>query len=474
VAGKVREIYKNSRALMPNVFKAEIEVGDDLIYRVVEVLQGTSLYKTDLDAKGRAFETFLGTVFRGEMGQYFTPRSIVEFIVEMLEPSIVDNVIDPACGSGGFLLYSLERLQAEGKQRFKDVAMQRDYWKDWALRSLHGAEINDQISRIAMMGMILHEDGHTNVVCADSLQNFEEIGKLTSNIKAGSFTKLMTNPPFGASVKRVTPKASHPYLDTYQLGKGRNSQKTEILFLERGLNLLKPGGRMGIVLPEGIFNNERTSDVRQFVEDRAYIDAIVSLPGDTFMASGAAVKTSILFVKKFTEEERRRYEQEKSGAMAETVRKYGPERASLERDYGLAIASYGRSDLLEEAKASIELRGRIANTADKKDGRELKKQLREIMMKISPSLTDADKERHAFLKKEFAQRMDRLEEQALSEARALLKQRVNYPVFPAHADHVGVTANGQPDKNELQEIRDRYKAFRAAKPLSFRPPEEQG
>src|SRR5690242_13012018 len=98
------------------------------------------------------------------MGQYFTPRSVVQFMVEIIQPSIRDKIIDPACGSGGFLLYALERIQRFAEQRFKSPIEQRDYWRDWALRGLYGIEINDQISRVAMMGMILHEDGHSSIV----------------------------------------------------------------------------------------------------------------------------------------------------------------------------------------------------------------------------------------------------------------------------------------------------------------------
>jgi type I restriction enzyme M protein len=468
VAGKVRDIYSESRALMPNVFRSEIEVNDDLIYRVVEVLQGTSLYKTDLDAKGRAFEKFLGTVFRGDMGQYFTPRTIVEFIVSALEPGITDRVLDPACGSGGFLLHSLEKLQNEAQRRFKDVSMRRDYWKDWALRSLHGMEINDQISRVAMMGMILHEDGHTNIVCADALSTFEELRKVTSEFRVESFSKLMTNPPFGAAVKRATPKSKHPYLDTYQLGKGRNSQKTEILFIERCLEVLRPGGRMGIVLPEGMLNNERTSDVRQFVEDRAFIDAIISLPEATFYASGAAVKASVLLAQKFTTEEGVRYQQETQTASAETVKKYAPERTSLEEYYEVKIASYDRPELKEDGEEIVKLKRELAAAKDEEIVAGLKKKLRQAALQVTLQITEEDKEKQKELKREYAQRMNHLEEKIKIESRRLLKQRVNYPVYAAHAEHVGITANGQPDTNELPDILAKYKAFRAAKPLAFR------
>ena len=469
VAKAIKGIYTNSRALMPNVFRSDLLISDDLIYRVVEVLQDASLYKSDLDAKGRAFEKFLGTVFRGKMGQYFTPRPIVEFIVGLLEPNITDRVVDPACGSGGFLLHSLERLQQESRRKFKDVSMQRDYWKDWALRSLHGIEVNDQISRVAMIGMILHEDGHTNIVCSDSLVDFGELLKLSANCRVGSFTKLMTNPPFGAMVKRVTPKSDHPYLDSYNFGKGRNSQKTEVLFLERCIDLLAPGGQMGIVLPEGILNNDRASEIRQFVEDRCLIDAIVSLPQDTFVATGASVKTSVLVFQKFSEIEAARYGQEKAAANAEVVQKYAGQKQALETDYELRIASYGRNDLIEEAKKLIEAKKRSVACTKKIEQKTLATAVREMQKAMSARATLADIRYQELSQKEFEQRLNQLEEVIQMEARGLLKSRVNYPVFVAHAEFVGITATGQPDKNELPDVLKEYKQFRAASPLSFLP-----
>ncbi len=469
VADGVKSIYSNSRALMPNVFRTDLEISNDLIYRVVEVLQGSSLYKSDLDAKGRAFEKFLGTVFRGDMGQYFTPRTVVEFIVDLLEPNITDRVIDPACGSGGFLLHALERLQREARNKFKDQAMQRDYWKDWALRSLHGIEINDQISRVAMIGMILHEDGHTNITCSDALVNFADLNKLSSNCREGSFNKLMTNPPFGASVKRVTPKSSHPYLDNYAFGKGKNSQKTEILFIERCLELLCPGGTMGIVLPEGILNNDRTADVRQHVEDRGFINAIISLPQDIFASTGASVKTSILIVQKFLEDEKLRYDQESSNATAETTRKYAPKRQALEADYSLRIMSYGRNDLLALAKELQTKKSSLEQCVNPTQRKELKKDLQSIQSQLDKSATVEDQAHQRHLLAEKERLLRQLEVVIKGEARSLLKHRVNYPVFAAHVDHVGITATGQPDRNELPEVLAEYKKFRLGSPLQFKP-----
>ncbi len=487
VAERVRKIYEDSRNLMPHVFRTSIQVSDELIYRVVETLQTTSLYRSDLDAKGRAFEKFLSSVFRGEMGQYFTPRPIVQFMVDMLEPTNKDKVIDPACGSGGFLLYSLEKLQKQAEELFDTPEERRDYWRNWALTCLHGIEINSQISRVAMMGMILHEDGHTNIRCTDALQLYDEIMKYgdTVEIKPGAFTLLMTNPPFGASVRRVTPKAGHPYLDTYELGgkikegdtkeRKRDSQKTEILFLERCLDLLAEKGRMGIVLPEGIYNNPSLGYVREFVEDQAYISAVVSLPPETFVSSGASVKASLLFMSKYSNQERRRFNAEKVKATAETVAKYAPEQERLEQEYRRRIECYDRDEvrqLVDEINTaknqSKQLAAKVKTKNDPRRREALrteyqsaKTRVKELLDRMKKTITPKDRRRKNELELELRTKLRKLEERIQQESRRLLKQRFDYPIFMAEAEHVGITATGQEDENEFPEIVKAYRQFKA-------------
>jgi type I restriction enzyme M protein len=281
----------------------------------------------------------------------------------------------------------------------------------------------------------------------------------------------MTNPPFGAMVKRVTPKSNHPYLDSYKFGKGRNSQKTEVLFLERCIELLEPGGRMGIVLPEGILNNDRALDVRQYMEDRCYVDTIVSLPQETFVATGASVKTSVLIFQKFTAQEVARYTQEKATANAEIIKKYAAQKQALESDYELRIACYDRDDLVEVAKRLLETKRRLVASSNKKLQKELATTVRGLQKTLSEQANPVDVQRRDILQKELDRRLKQLEEVIQSESRELLKSRVNYPVFVAHADHVGITATGQADRNELPDVLAEYKQFRASTPLAFLPPQ---
>jgi len=241
ITERIKELYRDAQRGEPNVFRDPIELSPQKTYRIVDILQDISLTQTDLDAKGRAFEKFLGKFFRGEYGQYFTPREIVEFMVGMLEPDATDYVIDPACGSGGFLLHSLKKVREDYGKKSRAA-------EEFRITHIYGIEINDRIARVAMMDMIVHEDGHSNIECNDALADYKTFDP-RKDIKPERYTLLMTNPPFGAVVR------DEKILKQYELGskiKKRNSQKTEILFIERCLDLLAPGGRMGIVLPDGI------------------------------------------------------------------------------------------------------------------------------------------------------------------------------------------------------------------------------
>ena len=311
VAERIRKIYKDAQDIDPEVFIESIKADNPIIYTVAEILQGISLARTDLDVKGEGYEHFLGGVFRGAMGQYFTPRPIVRFMIDFLEPSIDDFLIDPACGSGGFLIYTLERMRKElfAKLDEKDAAYR---WQDFALKQVYGIEINSQLARVSMMNMIIHEDGHTNIENADALDNPDNWKRQKiREYFSKKFTLLLTNPPFGASVK----EKEKSYLANYELGgklKRRNRQNTEILFIERCLDFLKPGGRMGIVLPDGILTNSSLQYVRDFVNEKAQILGVVSLPQTAFKRpaskgsgdTGSGVKASLLFLRKKKEGEK--------------------------------------------------------------------------------------------------------------------------------------------------------------------------
>ncbi|HDQ15946.1 MAG TPA: restriction endonuclease subunit M, partial [Bacteroidetes bacterium] len=304
VADRIIKIYKDAQLKQEDVFEQPIKASDEVIYSIVEKLQSISLVKTDLDAKGKAFEKFLDRVFKGSMGQYFTPRTIVEFMVNMLEPTRYDLVIDPACGSGGFLLYVMDYIRKFVEVRFPEHEA-REIWRNHALYKIFGIEINSQISRVAMMNMIIHEDGHTNIENNDALEDYDKFDKRKA-IEPNKYSLLLTNPPFGANIK----EQEHKYLNNFILGgkeKKRKNQKTEILFIERCLDLLAEGGRMGIVLPDGVLSNSTLQYARDYILEKAKILAIVSLPQSAFVPSGAGVKASLLFLQKDGTKQRKPY-----------------------------------------------------------------------------------------------------------------------------------------------------------------------
>jgi type I restriction enzyme M protein len=295
VVRRIKEIYAEVQGKETDVFKGEIELPDRLVFRLVEILQDLSFSQTDLDVKGRAFEKFLGMLFRGEFGQYFTRREIVEFMVDMLSPTKDDMCLDPACGSGGFILYAMDRVREKAEVDYAGDkrAINEIYWY-FPIQNIFGIEINDRIARIAMMDMVIHEDGHTNIENNDSLAD-PKIFNPKRDIRLGKYTFLLTNPPFGAKVK------DEEVLKQYELGsmqKKRKSQRTEILFIERCLDFLTPGGRMGIVLPDGILTNSSLQYVRDFIERKAKILAVISMPPTAFVPVGAGVKASLLFLQK--------------------------------------------------------------------------------------------------------------------------------------------------------------------------------
>ncbi len=440
---------------------------------IVRLLERYNLSDTSEDIKGIAFERFLGKTFRGEIGQFFTPRPIVEFMVRMVDPQEGDVICDPASGSGGFLIRFFEivreRILADVDRRYqafrretdgathlaaeekaaalrdKYEELQRTLDKDvrgsrmWNLANgcIYGTDANDRMARTSKMNMIMHGDGHGGVHHHDGFLN-------VNGIFDGRFDIILTNPPFGASVepsdtvleeqtaipaeleRRYADRYGNPYRDALSrvraaVGKPiaslfalptvkGNRQvgkiKTELLFIERCLDLLKPGGRLGIVLPEGVFNNPSLAYVREFCEDRAFIRAVVSLPPETFVSSGATVKASLLFMQKFTDAEQADFNAKKDAATQETRETYAAEIA--ERMGALEAA-------ITQAKEDRAVDSRKALQA------ELKQYLRDTEAKIK------------------------------AEARALLKSRFPYPVFLYEAEHVGITATGETDRvpNEL-------------------------
>lgn len=296
---RIDGIYQSAKKEDAEVFKEDIQIEPRVVYSVVEHLQELAITKIDLDTKGLAFERFMEDFFKGKMGQFFTPREVINFCVKMINLQRSDLIIDPACGSGGFLLSTMDLIKENAESNYdKEDALQ--HWHKFARDNLFGIEINDQIARVCKMNMIIHDDGHTNIISTDSLKPMEEITKIHKSFKRNQFDILLTNPPFGAIVKSTEKN----YLDSYTLGINRKNQKTEILFIERCFDFLKEGGKMAIILPDGILTNTSSQYVRDYILERVQILAVVSLPQITFVHFGTGVKSSVIFLKKKEKDEK--------------------------------------------------------------------------------------------------------------------------------------------------------------------------
>lgn len=193
---RINGIYLEAKERDPEVFKESLRVEPEELYTVVEHLQGISLNKTDLDTKGVAFEQFMEDFFKGKNGQFFTPRLIVSFAIQMMNIKNDSNVLDPACGSGGFLLHALDHVRNQAEEYYPDdVTEQYRYWHDFAANNLFGIEINDSIARVAKMNMIIHDDGHTNVIGFDALDSIDRMNEKNRGFAKNKFTLLLQIPP---------------------------------------------------------------------------------------------------------------------------------------------------------------------------------------------------------------------------------------------------------------------------------------
>ncbi len=451
-----------------------IKIRENSFEQIVKELQVYNLSTTSDDVKGIAFEQFLGRTFRGELGQFFTPRTIVDFMVSVLDPQEGEYVCDPCCGSGGFLIRAFEYVrehienevevrkedvkkslftddysklpkkeQEKNDQKVIDAFSKMNYELDinnpmGRLRSLsfdciYGTDANPRMARTAKMNMIMHGDGHGGVHHHDGLLN-------VNGIWEGRFDVILTNPPFGARIdkelkiteadrftdiekikayekrygkenydnalKQVNDHINQPILDLFQIGKF--SGLTEVLFIERCLNLLKPGGRMGIVLPEGVLNNANLQKVRDFVESKAKILLIVSIPQDVFMAAGATVKPSLLFFKKFTEDEAEEYNRIYIQVSHEVEAKYDEEMTDID----VKLAKRGKEALTKDEKKSLRSR-----------------------------------------KKELTALIE-------NEIKVLVKERFDYVIPIAEVQKAGISTTGAKIENELEPLEKEFTEYR--------------
>ena len=317
VASRVHSLFQEGARQDPSIFGSttRIELPDNKVFDVVETIQDVSFTRTDLDSLGRAFENFFGSVFRGELGQYFTMRPLARFVVAILDIQPGDFVIDPTSGSGGFLLEALmqvwERVQTEYAGQ-PDGEIRR-IQTDFALQRVFGIEIHDVLARICKINLLLHHDGHTNIEgdrsCLDSRFSLPRLQDWRQK-----FSRVVGNPPFGDDVESGdTDKLGENELGSFDVAMGRRKVPSEQVIIERSVVMLEHGGRFGLIVPDGLLNNQGEQSncprVRRFLARHGVPEAIVSLPDYAFRHSGAQNKTSILFFRRFTVDEMVFFEQ---------------------------------------------------------------------------------------------------------------------------------------------------------------------
>lgn len=505
-----KEFFKDDRLFDD---KDEINIRENSFIQILEKLETFNLSDTQDDVKGIAFEEFLGTTFRGELGQFFTPRTIVDFMTEILDPQEGEVICDPTCGSGGFLIKAFEyvrekieadirskkdslRLSIEGNgydalpedKQVKishsidkmqaalntelDTGIEGSRMYQLSRNCIYGTDANPRMARTSKMNMIMHGDGHGGVHHHDGLLN-------VNGIFEERFDVILTNPPFGQNVdrgqliseadkftdeemkkkykkkygaaydeslKQVDDHIGESLLSLYDLG--NTSTLTEVLFMERCLRLLKKGGRMGMVLPEGVLNNKNLQAVREYFEGKAKIILICSIPQDVFIAAGATVKPSLVFMRRFTNDEESEYANCKSEALAEVTALHQAEIDKLE-------ATIAKADALTESLKD-DLKKAQTKLKQAKKGKK-------NTTSVEAEITTIKKEQadNRLNKKTAEKELKGLYKQIDEETKPVVKKKFDYDIPIAKIDDAGITTTGAASEgNQLPQLVDEYSAYR--------------
>lgn len=505
-----KEFFKDDRLFDD---KDEINIRENSFIQILEKLETFNLSDTQDDVKGIAFEEFLGTTFRGELGQFFTPRTIVDFMTEILDPQEGEVICDPTCGSGGFLIKAFEyvrekieadirskkdslRLSIEGNdydalpedKQVKishsidkmqaalntelDTGIEGSRMYQLSRNCIYGTDANPRMARTSKMNMIMHGDGHGGVHHHDGLLNI-------NGIFEERFDVILTNPPFGQNVdrgqliseadkftdeemkkkykkkygaaydealKQVDDHIGESLLSLYDLG--NTSTLTEVLFMERCLRLLKKGGRMGMVLPEGVLNNKNLQAVREYFEGKAKIILICSIPQDVFIAAGATVKPSLVFMRRFTNDEESEYANCKSEALAEVTALHQAEIDKLE-------ATIAKADALTESLKDDLKKAKTKLKQAKKD--------KKNTTSVETEITTIKKEQadNRLNKKTAEKELKELYKQIDEETKPVVKKKFDYDIPIAKIDDAGITTTGAASEgNQLPQLVDEYSDYR--------------
>lgn len=489
----------------------EIKIRENSFVQILEKLENYNLSDTQDDVKGIAFEQFLGTTFRGELGQYFTPRTLVDFMTEILDPQEGEIVCDPACGSGGFLIkvfeYVREKIESDVREQKNslrnileqdldrlsttdqskvseridkmqvalntelDTSIPGSRMYNLSRNCIYGTDANSRMARTSKMNMIMHGDGHGGVHHHEGLLNVDAIFE-------GRFDIILTNPPFGSNVdrdlliveadrftdetkknqyrekfgkdydeaiKQVDDHIGQPLLSLYDLG--NTSTLTEVLFMERCLRLLKKGGRMGMVLPEGVLNNKNLAAVREYFEGRAKMLLICSIPQDVFISAGATVKPSLVFMRKFTTDEEEEYAKCKKEAREEVVALHKTEIDSLKEEIT-------RSGILASSFKENLSSARIRLKQAKKTG------IDTSLIEIDIEAIQQEQKNNTLNKKEAEIRLKELNKQIEEEIKPVIKKKFDYDIPIAKVEDAGITSTGAlSEGNQLPLVLKRYQEY---------------
>ena len=318
---KIQRLFKDAQNRWPGVFpeSSEFELSDSHLSVCVSSLQDVKLFNSNLQIVDEAFEYLVSKSAKGEKGQYFTPRHVIDMCVKMLNPKRNESMIDTASGSCGFPVHTFFQVT---ESPFTNAGiLETD--KKYVLDNVFGIDFDEKTVRVARTLNLIAGDGETNVLHLNTLdygrwsdsteknrrwvltygRGFDRLKKLRveeNENKEFSFDILMANPPFAGDIKES--RIIHQYsLGIKKNGKARSKVGRDILFIERNLDFLKPGGRMAIVLPQGRLNNASDKYIRKFITEQARILAVVSLHGNTFKPH-TGTKTSVLFLQKWDDE----------------------------------------------------------------------------------------------------------------------------------------------------------------------------
>lgn len=295
ILNEFKDLFNDAKREYPNIYTQEdeqIKLSDDeSISEVIKKIEAFSFLGTGDDIKGAVYEIFLKSTLRGDFDQYFTPREIVNFIVKFSDPKIGDTILDPSCGSGGFLIQSFRHVnqkiidspfsEVENKKKFKHLID----------KCLWGHEADYDLHVLAKINLIMHGDGWNNIYQGDTLKS--------KNLKDNFYDIVLSNPPF--TIKYEFPTT----LSLYELGLGKDSEELDILFVEKCVKSLREGGDLYIVLPEGLLNNKQYQYFRDWLMSKTHLLLSISLPEGAFIPFGGSVsKTCILGLrKKFRDDE---------------------------------------------------------------------------------------------------------------------------------------------------------------------------